>query len=365
MAMHTRMQGTFTYFRTKVMVNRYRARNRHLWSEEETRQRRREDYLENLARDHDLGLIGEDEFSDLHPTLSTQVTKNLQLQIDDALALEESFLSTLPETTSLDGSESLDGDLLVSRIAYTDKTVQEVQELGAQLRNFTPDDPNWWDDDSDDDSDTSVSSSNGETNAINRYATKKKLTEGQTVVHHLYADYLADPSNPETQPPSVVLVEGCAGTGKSTLLHSVIDTAAYFRRKNLRTAFNAINAVAIRGETTVTYIPNFFKKVDGERLSVSEDFLPFTHDQMLKAKDKLDGVKLLIVDEVSNQAPFHLAQLSHYCQQGLNMTDKLFGGVPVLMVGDLSQLPPVKAGHSLTQALLTICEHEESQSPPK
>ena len=51
---------------------------------------------------------------------------------------------------------------------------------------------------------------------------------------------------------------------------------------------------------------------------------------------------MVILEEVSNQAPWHLARLSKLCQS-VTGSDEPFGGVLVLLIGDLTQLGPVKA----------------------
>ena len=53
---------------------------------------------------------------------------------------------------------------------------------------------------------------------------------------------------------------------------------------------------------------------------------------------------LVIVEEVSNQAPWHLARLDALCRQASENIAEPFGGCLVLLVGDLTQLGPVEAG---------------------
>ena len=73
---------------------------------------------------------------------------------------------------------------------------------------------------------------------------------------------------------------------------------------------------------------------------------------------------VVIVDEISTQAPFHLAQLSWAIQQtqeetatSVNMNE-FFGGIPAILSGDLNQLGPVKAGDCLTGAVMKVLQHK-------
>jgi hypothetical protein len=142
-------------------------------------------------------------------------------------------------------------------------------------------------------------------------------------------------------------VHGKAGTGKSQVIKAVVRCGVRFGAGSLRTAFNSINAVAINGLTTFS-----FTALNVERHREEPEELTRKHYERIKKQ--LAGVKLLIVDEISTQAPWHLARLSHVCQQVRNEYKEPFGGIPILLVGDLKQMPPVMAGSSLTQAVFDI-----------
>jgi hypothetical protein len=186
---------------------------------------------------------------------------------------------------------------------------------------------------------------------IIRHAEELDLKKGQREVYYMFSRYMQDPTGNYNDVPPITLLHGAAGTGKSTVTHAIIDVAKFLGRRTLRTAFNSINALAIGGDTTASII----------RLQVQIHQHQFqepsfhVHQQIMNT---LEGVSLVLVDEVSNQAPFHLAQLSYVCQLGRNEFNKPFGGIPILLVGDLNQLGPVKAGLSLPQAVMAICQHK-------
>jgi hypothetical protein len=184
------------------------------------------------------------------------------------------------------------------------------------------------------------------------------LARSQKEIFDLYRAYLEDPEDESKKPPQITLLHGAAGTGKSSVTHAIIGIAEKLRRKTVRTAFNSINALAIGGNTTASII----KLRPGVHCN---EFVQLTLDDVQDLQGYLGEARLLIVDEVSTQAPFHLAQLSYACQQCLEVYDKPFGGIPVLLVGDLNQLGPVKAGLSLTQAIMAICQWRQTLSSPQ
>ena len=63
---------------------------------------------------------------------------------------------------------------------------------------------------------------------------------------------------------------------------------------------------------------------------------------------------LVIVEEISNQAPWHLSRLDALCKAVTRNYHAHFGGALVILVGDLTQLGPVRAGPSLAEAVLDI-----------
>jgi hypothetical protein len=64
---------------------------------------------------------------------------------------------------------------------------------------------------------------------------------------------------------------------------------------------------------------------------------------------------LIVIDEFSNQAPWHLAKFSKACQVLTEKYGTPFGGIPVIFAGDLNQLGPVRAGKSLASAIVDMC----------
>jgi hypothetical protein len=122
------------------------------------------------------------------------------------------------------------------------------------------------------------------------------------------------------------LVTGKAGTGKSTLLK-------YFRSETEKTvavvAFTGLAAINVNGQT----IHSFFKFPIG-----------FIHPNAVKfdleIQELLKSIDILVIDEVS----MIRADLMDAIDKSLRIhrnSDKIFGGVQMVLIGDMYQLPPI------------------------
>ena len=72
---------------------------------------------------------------------------------------------------------------------------------------------------------------------------------------------------------------------------------------------------------------------------------------------QLNDAVLIIINEVSNQSPFHLAKLSFACQEATDNFEEAFGGLHVILARDFIQLDPVKAGYSFPAMVMLMCEN--------
>lgn len=123
-----------------------------------------------------------------------------------------------------------------------------------------------------------------------------------------------------------IFVTGKAGTGKSTLIHwlrSQLDSCAVL-------APTAVAAANIQGDT----IHSFFGLPP--RLIDPDEKQPTT----AKVRLVLENIKCLVVDEVSMVLPNLVDTMSNILCSARE-SNLPFGGVPVIFVGDLLQLPPV------------------------
>lgn len=123
-----------------------------------------------------------------------------------------------------------------------------------------------------------------------------------------------------------IFVTGKAGTGKSTLIHwlrSQLASCAVL-------APTAVSAANIQGDTIHSFFGLPPRLIDPEE----------KHPTNAKVRLVLENISCLVVDEVSMVLPNLVDTMSNILR-GARGNDLPFGGVPVIFVGDLLQLPPV------------------------
>ena len=154
--------------------------------------------------------------------------------------------------------------------------------------------------------------------------------------------------------PQMILVHGCPGVGKSMLRDAICEASSAVGNYNLKTAFNAINATEMGGYTTAYLV----------RLNAKKHILRFAMDasDMIKdlQKEGFDTNSLIIMDECSTEATWHVAQLQRFCQYANNEQYNMpMGGNPFFAFGDWTQLGPVRAGKTIPQAIVDIYGDED------
>jgi ATP-dependent exoDNAse (exonuclease V) alpha subunit len=123
------------------------------------------------------------------------------------------------------------------------------------------------------------------------------------------------------------LILGSAGTGKSTFVQYLKSTSA---KKIICACPTAVSALNIGGQT----IHSLFQIRPAD----------FIFPEMLKLRAKprnvLAGADLLVIDEISMVPPDLLDAMDILARQA-RKNESPFGGLQVLAIGDLFQLPPV------------------------
>jgi uncharacterized protein YpbB len=147
---------------------------------------------------------------------------------------------------------------------------------------------------------------------------------------------------------SHIFLTGKAGTGKTTFLHNL---AASTHKKHVIVAPTGIAALNAKGVTIHsqfllplgTFIPEREAPLD---LGMQSNFyaqrtLAAKHPLNKIRRQVLRNIDLVIIDEVSMLRADVLDAIDYRMRSVRNNFQQSFGGVQVLMIGDLYQLPPV------------------------
>ncbi len=130
-----------------------------------------------------------------------------------------------------------------------------------------------------------------------------------------------------------VFLTGPAGSGKTYVLNQFIERARQQKRPVAVTASTGIAATHLGGTTVHSWsglgIRDSLTRADHTWLASNE--------RLIK---RYNNVEVLIIDEVSMLHGARLDMINEVCQL-LRRSDAPFGGLQIILTGDLFQLPPV------------------------
>ncbi|CAG5035755.1 unnamed protein product [Parnassius apollo] len=168
------------------------------------------------------------------------------------------------------------------------------------------------------------------------YGLMRKSNEEQReilfhIIHHLI------PNNEPIQKPLLIYLTGAAGSGKTFVIKALMEI--YNRFSATDGIFNAYIACASTGKAATaiggTTVHN--------ALSISlSRLLPLTIEIAFQYRALFEFIKV-IIDEVSMVSAELLEQINERLKQFTALFTKAFGGLDVILIEDLRQLPPVKA----------------------
>jgi hypothetical protein len=150
---------------------------------------------------------------------------------------------------------------------------------------------------------------------------------------------------------SHIFLTGKAGTGKTTFLHNLARATHKNYLVVAPTGIAALNAkgVTIHSQFLLpfgTFLPvrsDFDNAPDGNFYTSHE--LARRHALNSKRKQVLRNIDLLVIDEVSMLRADILDALDYRLKAAKGDFHRSFGGVQLLMIGDLFQLPPIVKDH--------------------
>lgn len=134
-----------------------------------------------------------------------------------------------------------------------------------------------------------------------------------------------------------IFLTGKAGTGKTTLLRKVKESTT---KNHIVVAFTAVAALNAGGVT----MHSFFQIPFGPLVAQNEENFsvsPTTKRYSLEKLTLIRSLELIIVDEVSMIRADMLDFLDRILKK-IRLSERPFGGVQLLFIGDPLQLPPIK-----------------------
>jgi hypothetical protein len=243
MTIDNRLQALNATFQQKVIVSDYRFRNHDKWTDYQHQQFDREDHLAQIERMNDQSVLPDDEFSEANDMLSPRIEKQVrQILMDDSkfsasiAKVRYSCIDGCTSTTSGSFPQQDTQNIIFGHdVDWFEMSIHVYDETntGTEIQE------------------NSTSSlvprvQTGEGSVIEELS----LNHGQTQIFEIYKKYLMDPSDEKnTPPPSVVLVTGKGGTGKSHLINALMEHGINCGNRPLGTAFNNLNAADIGGIT--------------------------------------------------------------------------------------------------------------------
>ena len=142
--------------------------------------------------------------------------------------------------------------------------------------------------------------------------------------------------NSEPPQPPLLIIQGGAGSGKSTVIGVLTEWMEHFFRKSaddpnhpyiIKAAYTGSAAVIISGQT----LHSAFK------MPFSNKFEGFSNEERDKRREMLQNLQVVIIDEISFVKADMLYQL-HLRLQEIKCNTKLFGGVAMFFFGKLYYL---------------------------
>ena len=131
----------------------------------------------------------------------------------------------------------------------------------------------------------------------------------------------------------LLILNGTAGTGKSYLIRAL---ATFFGDQIRITATTGVASFNIHGQTICSLLKLPIRKKNKNDLS---------GEQLTKLQSNLRNVKMIVVDEYTMLGCEALSWIDRRLKQGTGVSDKPFGGISIILVGDPGQLPPVMDAH--------------------
>ena len=145
------------------------------------------------------------------------------------------------------------------------------------------------------------------------------------------------------RPSGITFVHGKAGCGKTYLIRQIEKSVAGCQ---VLVPTNLAATLYKKARTIHSYFWSSFDQL--EEGFQNPDAL--TEAKVAQTAVQLSGVSMLVIDEISMVRADTFEMMDRICRLGLK-SDRPFGGLPIVAVGDLFQLPPVVNDTAVEQYL--------------
>jgi hypothetical protein len=168
----------------------------------------------------------------------------------------------------------------------------------------------------------------------------------QRVMEYLQAkeDHRKYPNQYQCPSPLRMIIHGGPGTGKTRLAESIVSRIQQHGSHVACAAPTGVAASLLPGGRTLHNLFSFpVSRTPG--VSTDSNLDPLSSTKIHLVSDRFDNACLLIIDEMSMINTILLSHVSTRLQQILENHEE-FGGLPIILMGDMFQLPPT-AGESM------------------
>ena len=171
------------------------------------------------------------------------------------------------------------------------------------------------------------------------------FNEKQSKVHDFITSWCTDmilTHRAERPPPFHIFLTGGAGVGKSHLVRTLVQTATRIFSRNNQTDHNHVLVCAPTGTAAYNIAGHSIHSAFLLPINESkyDDYVPLSNEKLTGLKEAIGDIKILVLDEISMVGTDLLLSIHRRLCDVMGNQDP-FGGVSVLAVGDLLQLPPV------------------------
>ena len=147
----------------------------------------------------------------------------------------------------------------------------------------------------------------------------------------------------KTMPSGITFVHGKAGCGKTTLIKKLVSEISGCQ---VLTPTNLAASLYHGARTIHSFFYGVLDDLD-EGYQNPQNLLPAKTSAF---RVRLSGVRMFIIDEISMVRADLFEMLNQICQKAL-VNSKPFGGIPLVVVGDMFQLPPIVSDDAVLEYL--------------